>query len=220
MNRIGILITDFDGTMTQNDFYDLVLQRFEDIKTCQFWEKYEQGKITHFEAMQGIFGQIRAQESEMFELLNDMQFDSGFPTAINQLGILGWKVTIVSAGSTWYIRRLLAQAGLVVEAHSNPGEYDSQKGLVIRRPDKESPYYCEKVGVDKAAAVKRAQDQIARVAYAGDGRTDVTPALLVPPQFRFATGWLAEHLSEQGEEFQKFEHWSQIAEILTRTSRN
>jgi 2-hydroxy-3-keto-5-methylthiopentenyl-1-phosphate phosphatase len=219
MNRTGILITDFDGTVTQNDFYDLVCQRFPEIKTFQFWEKYERGELTHFEAMQGIFGQLRSNEEEIIALLNEMKFDPFFPAALNDLGIIGWKVMIVSAGSTWYIRKLLAKAGIVMEVHSNPGEYNPESGLKISRPEQDSPYYCENIGVDKAAAVKQAKDQIARVAYAGDGRTDIAPALLVPPQFRFATGWLANHLKEEGKEFHSFERWPQIVEILNEYSK-
>ena len=55
-----------------------------------------------------------------------------------------------------------------------------------------------------------------RVAFAGDGRPDLRPALLVPPQLRFARGWLAEALSERGEKFHPFEHWSEIADQLQK----
>jgi hypothetical protein len=40
-----------------------------------------------------------------------------------------------------------------------------------------------------------------RVAFAGDGRPDLKPALAVRPQSRFARGWLAEALSERSEKF-------------------
>ena len=45
-------------------------------------------------------------------------------------------------------------------------------------------------------------------------RPDLDPALLVPPQRRFARGWLAEALSERGEGFRRFEQWSQIVDHL------
>jgi len=33
---------------------------------------------------------------------------------------------------------------------------------------------------------------------------------------RFARGWLAEALSERGEKFHPFEHWSEIADQLQK----
>jgi hypothetical protein len=40
--------------------------------------------------------------------------------------------------------------------------------------------------------------------------------LLVPPQLRFARGWLAEALNERGEKFYPFERWSAIADRLQK----
>jgi 2-hydroxy-3-keto-5-methylthiopentenyl-1-phosphate phosphatase len=61
-------------------------------------------------------------------------------------------------------------------------------------------------------ALKRSE----RVAFAGDGRPDLEPALLVKPEFRFARGWLADAFRERGEKFHPFERWSQIADRLQK----
>jgi hypothetical protein len=45
------------------------------------------------------------------------------------------------------------------------------------------------------------------------GRT-FKSALPVPPQWRFARGWLADAVSERGEGFHPFDQWSQIADHL------
>jgi len=44
MKTKGILVSDFDGTMTKYDFYDLVCAAFPDISTKGFWQQYEAGK--------------------------------------------------------------------------------------------------------------------------------------------------------------------------------
>jgi 2-hydroxy-3-keto-5-methylthiopentenyl-1-phosphate phosphatase len=61
-------------------------------------------------------------------------------------------------------------------------------------------------------ALKRSE----RVAFAGDGRPDLEPALLVKPELRFARGWLADAFGERGEKFHPFERWSQIADRLQK----
>jgi 2-hydroxy-3-keto-5-methylthiopentenyl-1-phosphate phosphatase len=70
--------------------------------------------------------------------------------------------------------------------------------------------------VNKVAIVQDALQRSDRVAFAGDGRPDLRPALLVPPSLRFARGWLAETLSERGEKFHPFERWSEIADQLLK----
>jgi len=77
-----------------------------------------------------------------------------------------------------------------------------------------SPFFSPSKGVNKTAIVQDALNRSDRVAFAGDGRPDLKPALLVPPQLRFARGWLAESLSDRGEKFQPFERWSEIADQL------
>jgi 2-hydroxy-3-keto-5-methylthiopentenyl-1-phosphate phosphatase len=71
--------------------------------------------------------------------------------------------------------------------------------------------------VNKTAIVQDALKRSDRVAFAGDGRPDFRPALLVRPQLRFARGWLAEALSERGEKFHLFECWSEIADQLQKS---
>ena len=66
------------------------------------------------------------------------------------------------------------------------------------------------------AVVKDALKQSNRVAFAGDGRPDLAPALLVEPRRRFAKHWLAKKLQEIGEPYQPFETWSDVANALAK----
>jgi len=84
-------------------------------------------------------------------------------------------------------------------------------------PPERSGFFSPTKGVSKVAIVQDALNRSDRVAFAGDGRPDLRPALLVQPQLRFARGWLAEALSERGEKFHLFERWSQIADQIQKT---
>lgn len=214
---MGILVSDFDGTLTQFDFFDLVRRRWPIPPESDPWDQYVAGKLTHFEALAEIFSGIRATEGELDELVNAMQLDAGLSDSLRVLAEHGWEVIVASAGCDWYIRRLLRAARVSIPVYANPGEFDSATGLRMTLPES-SPFFKQSTGVDKVKIVKNALAHSAYVAFAGDGRPDLEPALLVEPSLRFARGWLAQALDERGEAYQPFDRWSEIAEELSKIS--
>lgn len=208
-----ILVSDFDGTMTKFDFFDLARRDLPSAADHDFWQDYVAGQITHFEALAGIFGSIRADWAGIERVLAGMQLDLTLKDSVARLRAAGWDVVVASAGCGWYIERLLRQAGVELEIHANPGEFAPETGLKLALPTG-SPYFRRETGIDKSAIVRAALARDPRAVFAGDGRPDLAPALLVRPECRFATGWLAHHLKNVGESFRPFENWSQIAEAL------
>jgi 2-hydroxy-3-keto-5-methylthiopentenyl-1-phosphate phosphatase len=210
---MSILITDFDGTVTKYDFFDLVRKRWPFSQQDDPWEKFVAGRITHFQALAEIFARIRTSEADLQELANSMELDASFAKSARELQDRGWEIIIASAGCAWYIQLLLKKASVSVSLHANPGEFDPECGLQMSLPEG-SRFFNPTTGVNKAEIVRDALSRSQRVAFAGDGRPDLEPALLVPPQFRFARGWLAEAFRERGEKFHLFDRWSQIADQL------
>lgn len=208
-----VLVTDFDGTVTRKDFYSCVVETCLSPEDLEPWELYTSGKITHFEALRRIFERIRVPVSGLAQVVEAMEVDPQLSEAVDRLHNAGWDVIVVSNGSSWYVEKLLARAGVSVPVHSNPGTYSPETGLVLELPT-DSPYFCEETGVRKGSVIKDMIQRGRKVAFAGDGRPDVEPAMLVPPEHRFAREWLAEFLSEQNEEFQPFDVWSDIANYL------
>lgn len=207
-----MLVSDFDGTITRYDFYDLVCREFPEIAK-DYWQQYESGKLTHFEALRRIFAGIRAPEDRLLDIIRQMEIAPRFKQSVEALEHRQWEISVASAGCDWYIRRLLADQGVNVTVHANPGTYDPDQGLVMQLPPP-SLFFSEELGVNKVAVVREALAKAAVVAFAGDGRPDLAPALLVPPERRFARNWLAKKLHEIGEGFHPFERWSDIAAIL------
>ena len=64
----GVLVSDFDGTMTRHDFYRLALAELLPPETPDYWAEYRAGTITHFEALRRYFASIRATEGEVLAL--------------------------------------------------------------------------------------------------------------------------------------------------------
>jgi 2-hydroxy-3-keto-5-methylthiopentenyl-1-phosphate phosphatase len=212
-HRRRILVSDFDGTMTKTDFFDLVRTELPSAATRDYWQEYVDGKITHFEALSGIFASIRTDLPTLERLVDRMDLDPAIPNAIADLHAAGWKIIVASAGCDWYIRHLLGRAGVQIEIHANPGVFSPETGLQLSLPV-QSPFYKHETGIDKSAIVQRALSIDAHAAFAGDGRPDLAPARLVDPSRRFARGWLAHHLQKSGEGFRPFDTWSRIADDL------
>jgi len=209
----GILVSDFDGTITAFDFYDLVSRAFPEI-AGNYWHQYEAGEISHFEALRLIFAGIRAPEARILEIVRAMRIEPRLAEAVGLLESHGWDVIVASAGCNWYIQRLLSDANVSLDVRANPGNYSPSMGLEMRLPERSSVFSAH-LGINKVAVVREALRRCSNVAFAGDGRPDLAPALLVRPEMRFARKWLAKKLVEIGEDFQPFESWSEIAGALT-----
>jgi 2,3-diketo-5-methylthio-1-phosphopentane phosphatase len=207
-----VLISDFDGTMTEYDFFRVALSRLPPAAAAP-WNRYEQGEMSHFDALALIFSRMRIDQHELDALLVEMRLEFGLPASVDRLNRSGWSLVIASAGCEYYIERILFRVGIKATIHANPGSFVPGKGLIMKKPH-DSPFYTAETGVDKAAIVKSYIDSGCETAFAGDGRPDLTPALLVPPERRFARGWLADELENRREPFVRFKRWSEIEGYL------
>ena len=207
------LVSDFDGTITEIDFYLLIAERHMPRDTPDFFAMYRAGELRHWEAMQGFFQYAPSDEAVLQELMRDTKPDPAFAASAAALEQAGWDLIIVSAGSLWYIERILAAVGVRATVHSIPGEIVPGRGLQLSLPQ-DSPFFSPEVGVAKSGVVNDALLRYERVAFAGDGPPDVAPALLVEPELRFARGFLADELSARGEGFNRYSRWSEVANAL------
>jgi 2,3-diketo-5-methylthio-1-phosphopentane phosphatase len=215
----NILVSDFDGTITDNDFYALILERHMGLASPDYWARYRTGEITHFEAMKLIFSHAPSDPAQLEDLLASTHPDPEFGAAARRLRDAGWDLTVVSAGSSWYIDRILERSGVSASVHANPGAIRNGQGLVLELP-RDSPFFSAQIGIDKSAVVKDALANYEQVAFAGDGPPDIAPALLVGPEMRYARGFLAEELARRKEQYQQYRRWPDIADALLARSRN
>jgi len=213
-----VLVTDFDGTLTQHDFYELVRRELLPRGTPNYWDQYRAGVITHFEALAGYFASITADEATVLALVDRMEIEPRLKSAVAELQAAGWKIIIASAGCRWYIDRLLASRDVQLELHANLGTFQPGRGLVMELPTK-SPFFSPTHGIDKAAVVRRSLAGARMVAFAGDGFPDLDAAKLVPANIRFARGDLAEALTREGLSFHPFQRWLEVAQHLLAHTR-
>lgn len=208
-----VLVSDFDGTMTRHDFFELARAELVPPGGRDYWAEHQAGRLTNFEALAGIFASIRGDESAVMEVARRCELDPRLAEGLARLRAAGWEVVVVSAGCRWYIDRLLAERGIELGVIANPGELLPGGGLVMRQPTG-APYHAVATGVDKAFVVATLQAAGIDVAFAGDGRPDRKAAGLVAAARRYARRDLAAELSADGESFVPFERWYQVVEHL------
>lgn len=207
----GILVTDFDGTITSGDFFELVRRRWPQVPDP--WDQALAGVIPMREALRRIFAGARGTREELLDLCKQSNVGPEIGDAFRQLQRAGWRIIVASAGCDYYIHHTLARVGVRAEVVAHRGEFIEGKGLIMQLLD-DTPLAHPRFGLNKAAVVRRVQTTGLPVAFAGDGTPDLDPLLLVPDTYRFATGWAADELSRRGAVFQRFNRWPDLVNPL------
>lgn len=209
----SLFVSDFDGTISRKDFYQLSIEHLLPPDVPNYWTDYREGRKTHFEALQAYFAEIRADEKEVLDVVARMRLDPKIATGAQALEEAGWDLVIASAGCSWYIEILLDEAGVRAPVYANPGRFEANRGLLMEPPT-DGPFYSPTLGVDKAGVVQSGLDEGRRVAFAGDGFPDFEAARLVDDSLRFARADLAKALTDEGLSFRPFSCWSEVAQAL------
>jgi 2-hydroxy-3-keto-5-methylthiopentenyl-1-phosphate phosphatase len=128
------LASDFDGTIMRRDFYLLIREMHMPASAPDYFELYRSGQLSHFEARASYFSHAPDDEVALQKLLDRTEPDPGFVDAVSTLNAASWELIIVSAGSSWYIERILRKSGVEAVIHSNPDQIRKGHGLVIGQP--------------------------------------------------------------------------------------
>jgi 2-hydroxy-3-keto-5-methylthiopentenyl-1-phosphate phosphatase len=211
---MSIFVTDFDGTLAQQDFYSEVLGRLMPRDVRNFYADYLRGEMTHFECLASYFGSLRCTERELLDLVDTITVEPDLPQLLIDLLSAGWEVVVASAGCAWYIERVLANARVQLTVHASPGRWRGDGLGLEMLPPTTSPYFAPELGIDKRAVVRAALATGQRVAFAGDGHTDVGAAKLVEESLRFAKDDCADDLRRERLPFHEFTRWRLVAEKL------
>jgi len=207
----SILVTDFDGTLARREFYELIRDNnLLPAGETDYWTEYTSGRMTHFDALSTFFADAQGGEAALAPLVEKIDLEPMLSSKLAALDAAGWDVVVASAGCAWYIERALARAGVELPVYANPGSFIDGK-LIMQRPEGH-PFTCHETGIDKQAIVQSYLKEGRQVAFAGDGLSDLKAALCVPAESRYARRDLATALDKQGEPYQPFEVWANVAD--------
>ena len=106
MKRIKFYL-DFDGTITQNDVVDLILDRFADKSWQKVEKEWQEGKIGSRECLTRQLKLVKASPEDLKKLCGEVAVDPHFTPFLNLALKMECKVTIVSDGFGFGIRNVL-----------------------------------------------------------------------------------------------------------------
>jgi hypothetical protein len=78
------------------------------------------------------------REEQLEELLAASEADPDLGASAALLQRAGWELWVVSAGSSWYVERVLRRAGVAATVYSNPGRLEPGRGLGLEKLDASS----------------------------------------------------------------------------------
>lgn len=209
-------MTDFDGTVSFEDFFWHVADKYFDKQALKPWQEYLNGTKTHFNALNQMFSGLREKPEIFDNFIQQIKFDPEFVPTMQLCKAKNIPVYMVSAGCDYYILRILD--GILKEYNirliTNHSSYTQNSGLSMIAPPKDSPYYDEKIGISKSSVVKNLQEQGYEVIYAGDGPPDLSPAKIA--DVVFAKKMLLELCQKNHIITQKFDDYKDIYQYIER----
>ncbi|AIF51021.1 MtnX-like HAD-IB family phosphatase [Pelosinus sp. UFO1] len=207
-----IFVSDFDGTMSAKDFYHIIMDKYLGEWGRELYASWKRNEMMDVEFLTTVFKSINRTEEEIYEDILSIKLDKSIAAFIEYIKISGGDFLVLSAGTQYYIKRLLDFEGVHgVEIIANDGKYEN-KGITLIPPDKQHPFYSQRYGIDKAKVVQSLKQKYKKVYYAGDGGPDVSAALLA--DIAFAKGTLITLLQTEAAKYVPFEYFFQVEEYL------
>lgn len=203
-----LFITDFDGTVTAQDFFQQIIFRYKPQKA--FISENKRG----FELLSEVFSGLNLTETELLDEIKHAPIDFSFADFVKFVRRIGGRVLILSAGAKYYVENKLRFEGLIdeVEVIANESFY-CDGGIKLIRNENDR-FYDEQFGIDKLKIVEYYKTKFDVLAYAGDSYVDFDGCRLC--DFRFAKKNLAKILDLFHIKHSKFVNFSEIKSILKK----
>lgn len=203
-------VTDFDGTITFDDFFWLVVEQYFAKDKLEPWNQYLDGKLSHFNALNQIFQSLHITEKELDDFITKINIDEHFLPTVKLCHSKQIPIYITSAGCDYYIKRTI---GNIINKYqitliTNKGEYSQETGLQMIPPPTDSLFYNEETGISKTAVVQKLKEEGYRVIFAGDGPPDFAPAKL--SDVIFARKHLLKRCQKEGIKTENFQSYKDI----------
>lgn len=207
-----VLVSDFDGTISFDDFFNYVADKYFDDEMLRPWREYIAGQQTHFNALHEMFLQINEDKDKFDAFIKTIKTDPKFVPTLKLCQQKNIPVYIVSAGCDYYIKIILGDLLNNIMLITNSATYSKQSGLVMKALPENSPYYNSNVGISKKSVVEMLHKKGYKVIFAGDGPPDIEPAEIA--DVVFAKKILLSKCQELGIKTQKFETYQDIYDYI------
>ncbi|WP_347489753.1 MtnX-like HAD-IB family phosphatase [Desulfoscipio sp. XC116] len=187
-----VFFVDFDGTITQTDTCQAMVEAFAGDGWQQINELWEQRKISTEECANRTFQLFRATLDDLRKLLNTIKIDEGFEAFIDFCRQEGYPVYILSDGYDFCIEYILKKYGFEIPYYANHLVYEEGFRISCTYYNRE----CGLCGTCKRSLLERLAEPGSQVIYVGDGTSDTCPA--AHSNLVFAKGRLLEYCRAEG----------------------
>ena len=219
-NQRIVLVSDFDGTISKQDFFMAVVNNLLNESDMQPWHDFYDKKISHFEALSRIYSKIRLSKEDLDKFILEIPIEEKFLETVEYCNKHNIGLYILSAGADYYINIILKNLGIKdnVKLYTNKSYYIQEEGLKIIDPKPTDPFYSYKYGIDKKSIIQFIKSQYDYCIFAGDGRFDFPPAMVA--DFIFAKDRLLKLCDELEVKTTKFDSYDEILNHIKMVNEN
>ena len=213
-----ILFIDFDGTITQKDVTDAILEKFAGGRWLDIERQWRAGRLGSRDCLLAQMALVRASRDELDNLIDSIQVDEGFSLLLEVCARHNIAAHIISDGFDYCIRRVLERPQLQlsnllrsVRICSSHLEIDEHGRLHTGFPyfNQTCAHGC---ATCKPAVMRLLNRSGAPAIFIGDGLSDRYAAEVA--SLVFAKDSLAAYCREQGIEYVPFDELDEVAACL------
>lgn len=221
-----VIACDFDGTITEEDVCDKIMEAFSDVDWRSIGEEYIRGEIPHAEMNARFVQSVKATPVQLDDfLLTRIKLRAGFHRFLERCTEKHTRLIILSGGWDYYIRKILGIVNLSFKSSlqelmrsvsndiavvCNHIDYRVDRGWSI---ESQFPARSEECTPDKRAIVTAIKGLgCPNLTVIGDGFTDQGMALVADRVF--ARKSLIKFCRDQHISFKPFENFDDIPSEL------
>ncbi|WP_216830564.1 MtnX-like HAD-IB family phosphatase [Alkalihalobacterium elongatum] len=203
-------VSDFDGTISHQDFYWLVIEKYYP-EGHDLFTKWKAQEILDIDFLRKVFSSIHQSEENIIEDILSISIDEYVPTFVKKVQQHGGDFFVLSAGTDYYIYHILKKHGINnVKIFSNEGVF--QEKNIHLNIDEAHRHFSKRYGIDKSKVINELKQEYTEVYFIGDSEPDSHPAPFA--DLTFAKNGLQDLLREKNIPFIPVETFKEVEAYL------
>jgi 2,3-diketo-5-methylthio-1-phosphopentane phosphatase len=205
------VLLDFDGTISETDTTDLLLERFAEPAWHDIEEEWKAGRIGSRECMVRQIDLVRATPAEMDAFIGTIRIDPAFGGFVQRFRQLGHNLVVVSDGLDRTIRTVLDRADIDLPYFANHLQWRGHDRWRLTFPYAKAT--CSTLAGNCKCSLAESQPRVHTI-MVGDGRSDFCVAGRA--DLVLAKGSLLTHCRANDLPHYGFETFEEATALLTR----
>lgn len=203
-------VSDFDGTISKEDFYWLVINKYFP-EGQELFNKWKRAELLDIDFLSQVFASIHQDEEQIIADILSIPIDEHVPSFIKKVQENNGDFYVLSAGTDYYIHHILKQYSIEnVNVFSNEGYFREKN--VFMNIDETHRHYSKRYGIDKSKVILELKEQYEHIYFSGDSEPDSHPAAYA--DITFAKDALQDILKEKNIPFVAVETFKEIETYL------